>query len=116
MTRDQELLLQKVKNFTDTEETGLEAWLVAAEVFHYKLSRRVLRSSLDLEHYQSVLHYDPALWTDEQRESLNVFLAAFEKDMNEFLADPLIQLRLKARDLADDIVERFHRLLQQLKG
>ncbi len=67
------LLLQRVTQFTDIEDSVLDAWLQLENANLDELAARVLNDGLLFEHYLSQLADDPDKRTDEQKAQLETF-------------------------------------------
>lgn len=90
-------LLAKVDGFTDTEDVCLAVWLEAVlragfDVQKLKVAREILRTGLDLEHWQSVLDPDPDKQSDKEKAQTEKFAQAFRaalaKFQNPVIVDP----------------------------
>jgi hypothetical protein len=83
-------LFAKAREFTDTEDQTLNAWLVAENAGLEENAEAVLDSGLMVEHFRSLLDADPAKITNEQNTQLRELQRQFEKDLNE-LTEELIK-------------------------
>ena len=100
-------IFDKAREFTDTENLALEAWLIADGVGRYALAFQLLDTGLMFEHYRSLLAADPAEFTEKERAQLDTLRTAFQASLDVFNADKKVQLAKRYRAL----VERLRRRL-----